>query len=58
MEQRLKDRSLKQKLSTDKMKLTDVMNKKNLVDIYRNYHPKPKEYNFSPPHGTPPKLTI
>jgi len=27
------------------------MNQTDLTDIYRTFHPKTKEYNFSAPHG-------
>ena len=47
------DRSFKMKINKETQALNDTLNKKNLIDIYRTFHPKITEYSFfSSVHGT------
>ena len=40
------DRSSKMKINKETQALNDTLNKMNLIDIYRTFHPKTTEYTF------------
>ena len=47
------DRSTKMKINRETQVLNDMLNKMDLIDIYRTFHPKTTEYPFfSSAHGT------
>ena len=41
------DRSSKMKINKETQALNDTLNKKDLIGIYRTFHPKITEYTFS-----------
>ena len=47
------DRSSKMKINNETQAIKDTLNKMDLIDIHRTYHPKRTEYTFfSSAHGT------
>ena len=47
------DRSSKMKINKERQALNDTLNKMDLIDIYKTFHPKTIEYTFFPSaHGT------
>ena len=47
------DRSCKMKINKETQALNDTLNKMDLIDIYRTFHPKTTDYTFfSSAHGT------
>ena len=47
------DRSSKMKINKETQALNDTLNKMDLIDIYRTFHPKTTQYTFfSSAHGT------
>ena len=48
------DRSSRQKISKETQALNDTLDKLNLIDIYRAFHPKAADYTFfSTAHDIP-----
>ena len=46
------DRSSKMKINKETQALNDTLNKMDLIDIYRTFHPKTEYTFFSSAHGT------
>ena len=47
------DRSSKEKINKETQALNDTLDQKNLINIFRMFHPKAAEYTFfSSAHGT------
>ena len=50
------DRSSKMKINKETQALNDTLNRVDLIDIYRTFHPKTTYYTFfSSAHGTSPE---
>ena len=45
------DRSSKQKINKETRVLNDTLDERDLIDIFRKFHPNTEEYIFSSPHG-------
>ena len=51
------DKSSKMKINKETQALNDTLNKMDLIDVYRTFHPKTTEYTFfSSAHGTFSKI--
>ena len=47
------DRSSRQKINMETLALNDTIDQRDLIDIYRTFHPKTADYSFfSSAHGT------
>ena len=52
-----RDRSSKQKINKEKQVLNDTLDKMDLTDVFRTFHPNAEEYTlFSSTHGTFPRI--
>ena len=45
------DRLSKQKINKEMQVLNDTLDEKDLIDIFKTFHPNAEEYTFSSPHG-------
>ena len=45
------DRSSKQKINNETQVLSDTLDKMDLIDVFRTFHPNAEEYTFSTAHG-------
>ena len=45
------DRSSKQKIKKETQVLNDTLDERNLIDIFRTFHPSEEQYIFSSAHG-------
>ena len=51
------DKSTKQKISKETQTINDTMDRLDLIDIYRTFHPKTMNFTFfSSAHGTFPRI--
>ena len=51
------DRSSRQKINKETQALNEALHQMDLIDIYRTFHPKAREYTFfSSAHGTVSKI--
>ena len=54
------DRSSRQKINTETQALNDKTDQRDLIDIFRMFYPKAKEYTFFQVHmeGSPEQITF
>uniref|UniRef100_A0A8D0SDL8 Endonuclease/exonuclease/phosphatase domain-containing protein n=1 Tax=Sus scrofa TaxID=9823 RepID=A0A8D0SDL8_PIG len=51
------DRSSRQKINKETQALKDTLDQRDLIDIYKTFHPKAVEYSFlSSAHGTSSRI--